>query len=76
VVGRTEDFSEDLEIPDQYRTTLRGYDEPIYARGRMANSESLDGSEDMMSETFFMSNMVPQLPRHNGEIWKGLENRA
>jgi hypothetical protein len=26
----------------------------------LANSESLDGSEAMMSETFFMSNMVPQ----------------
>lgn len=74
-VGRTEDFREDLEIPVQYRTTLGDYDEPIYARGHMANSESLDGSEDMMSETFFMSNMVPQLPRHNGAIWKGLENR-
>lgn len=74
-VGRTEDFREDLEIPVQYRTTLEDYEEPIYARGHMANSESLDETEDMMSETFFMSNMVPQLPRHNGAIWKGLENR-
>lgn len=73
-VDRTDDFRIDPEIPAAYRTTP-DKTEPYYDQGHMANSESLDGSKEMMSETFFMSNMVPQLPKHNRAIWKGLENR-
>ena len=74
-VERTNDFRPDPKIPPQYQTTSDDYDEPIYQQGHLANSESIDGSDASMSETFFMSNMVPQLPTHNTGIWKGLENR-
>lgn len=74
-VDRTNDFRVDTKIPQQYQTTPSDYDEPIYDQGHLANSESIDTSENAMSETFFMSNMVPQLPGHNRAIWKGLENR-
>lgn len=74
-VARKDNFREDSEILIQYRTTPQDYIESIYSKGHMANSESLDGSKEMMSETFYMSNVVPQLPKNNKAIWKGLENR-
>ena len=74
-VDRVDDFRVDPKIPAQYQTTPEDYDEPIYHQGHLANSESIDTSPTAMSETFFMSNMVPQLPTHNTGIWKGLENR-
>ena len=43
--------------------------------GHLANSESVDGSVAANSETFYLSNMTPQLPGHNRAIWRGLENR-
>ena len=74
-VERTDDFREDPDIPEQYRTKLSDYDEPIYDMGHLANSESVDGSVAANSETFYLSNMTPQLPGHNRAIWRGLENR-
>lgn len=74
-VERQDDFREDTDIEYQYRTTVEDYSEPVYDMGHLANSESVDTSIKANSETFLMSNMVPQLPGHNRSIWKGLENR-
>lgn len=74
-VERQNDFRVDPDIPTPFQTTPEDYDEPVYDLGHLANSESIDQSIEANSETFLMSNMVPQLPRHNGAIWKGLENR-
>jgi endonuclease G len=74
-VDRQDDFREDTDIPHQYRTTVDDYIEPIFDMGHLGNSESIDRSISDNSETFLMSNMVPQLPGHNRSIWKGLENR-
>ena len=74
-VPRQDDFREDTEIPAIYRTTPDDYDEPIYHQGHLANSESLDATVSMNSETFLMSNMSPQIPGLNVGAWKGLENR-
>lgn len=74
-VDRTDDFRIDPEIPVEFQTSPTDYEEPTYDQGHMANSESIDGSDEMMSETFLMSNILPQLPKNNRAIWKGLENR-
>ena len=74
-VDRQNDFREDLQIPKKFRTTVSDYVEPVYDMGHLANSESIDKSELANSETFLISNMVPQRPGHNRSIWKGLENR-
>ncbi|MFT5852139.1 MAG: endonuclease G [Colwellia sp.] len=74
-VDRQDDFREDPDIPSRYRTTVKDYVEPIYDMGHLGNSESIDQSVLANSQTFLMSNMVPQLPGHNRSIWKGLENR-
>lgn len=74
-VDRTDDFRSDPDLATEYRTTPDDYDEPVYHQGHLANSESIDRTLNAMSETFYMSNMTPQLPGHNTGIWKGLENR-
>jgi len=74
-VVRQDSFRPDPDLPVRYQTTPADYDEPVYHQGHLANSESIDRTVTANAETFLMSNIVPQLPRHNTGIWKGLENR-
>jgi len=74
-VDRQNDFRVDTELPAIYQTTPADYVEPVFDQGHLANSESLDDTITMNSETFLMSNMTPQLPGLNSAGWKGLENR-
>jgi len=74
-VKRQDDFRVDPDIKPVFQTTPDDYDEPVYHQGHLANSESIDQTQHANDETFYMSNMTPQLPGHNTGIWKGLENR-
>lgn len=74
-VHRQDNFRPDLELPANSRKTLRDFEEPVFDRGHLVSSASLDASIQMNSETFLLSNMVPQLPGLNRAGWKGLENR-
>ncbi len=74
-VPRQDNFRPDLELPASSRKTLRDFEEPVFDRGHLVSSASLDASIQMNSETFLLSNMVPQLPGLNRAGWKGLENR-
>ena len=74
-VERHDNFRVDPDIPTQYQTTPKDYKEPVYHLGHLANAESIDKTLTASSETFLMSNIVPQLPGHNIGIWKGIENR-
>ncbi|MBL4781812.1 MAG: DNA/RNA non-specific endonuclease [Porticoccaceae bacterium] len=74
-VERQNDFREDPEILEPFRTRPSDYNEPTYDMGHLANSESIDNTRVENSETFLMSNITPQLPGFNRAIWKGLENK-
>lgn len=74
-VERKNNFRVDPDIKTEFQTTPDDYDEPVYQQGHLANSESIDQTQSANDETFYMSNMTPQLPTHNKGIWKGLENR-
>lgn len=74
-VERQDNFRVDPDIKPIFQTTPEDYDEPVYHQGHLANSESIDQTQNANDETFYMSNMTPQLPTHNTGIWKGLENR-
>ena len=54
-------------LPTDY--TRSGYD-----RGHLAPAGDFKFSRRMMQETFFMSNMTPQVPQFNRGIWKELES--
>ncbi|QHT65644.1 DNA/RNA non-specific endonuclease [Rhodocytophaga rosea] len=72
---RENDFRPDPDVktgsatPDDYRGS--GYD-----RGHLAPAADFKFSNKAMSESFFMSNMSPQAPEFNREIWEHLESRV
>lgn len=70
---RTNNFRADKRIansptPEDYTNT--GYD-----RGHMVPAADADDPKEM-SDTFFMTNMTPQLPSVNRIAWKNLEDRV
>ena len=71
--ARKDDFREDTEIPAQYRVTLKDYQGSGLDRGHMAPAADFMNSAQMMSESFLLSNMMPQNPGNNRGIWKYTE---
>lgn len=73
-VKRTNDFRIDPNVPsgtavkDDY--WYSGYD-----RGHLAPSADFRWSRKALSESYFYSNMSPQLPELNREVWAKLENK-
>ncbi|MEL7123105.1 MAG: DNA/RNA non-specific endonuclease [Bacteroidota bacterium] len=85
-VFRTNDFRVDSLIKtgsaiekDYFLKTLLPdstyeYDGFGYDRGHLAPSADFRWSQKALSESYFYSNMSPQLPEFNREIWAELEN--
>ncbi len=73
--GRTNDFRADPAIPTG-SATLEDYKGSGYDRGHLCPSEDMDFSRESVSATFLMSNISPQKPRFNREIWLQVENYA
>ena len=70
--ARSNDFRPDPEISTA-SALLSDYKKSGYDRGHLTPAADMAFSEKAMSETFFMSNMSPQLPQFNRGIWKDLE---
>lgn len=74
-VKRLNKFQSDPEItydpvrPEDYRKT--GYD-----RGHLAPAADMTYTFNTMLQSFFMSNISPQLPGCNRGIWKRIENQV
>lgn len=80
-VGRTEDFRPDLAIPVHARSANSDFDElrasgsaEKFAKGHMAPANDMARTEQVMSESFFLTNMIPQVgPTFNSTVWARLE---
>lgn len=70
---RTEDFRPDMDVKPEYRATLQDYTGSGYDRGHMSPAANNGANKQAMSESFLLSNMVPQNPGNNRGIWKQLE---
>ena len=70
---RKDDFRVDPEVPVKYQSKLVDYAGNLYDRGHLVPAGNSTQDDDIMSESFFLSNMVPQVPNHNRGIWKQLE---
>jgi endonuclease G len=70
---RRDDFREDPAVRPECRSTLKDYAASGYDRGHLVPAANNTQSADIMSESFFLSNMVPQVPNHNRGIWRILE---
>lgn len=76
VAPRKDDFREDPQVPTQVRSTLQDYVGTGYDRGHIAPAANMTFSAQAMSESFFLTNMMPQVPGNNRGIWKYTEELA
>ena len=73
--ARTENFRENPRLPLPAQGTLKDYRGSGYDRGHMAPAGDMS-SEETMSASFFLTNMVPQVgPNMNRGIWAELEHK-
>ena len=73
-VDRTNKFYNDPEIegcPDSWDYSYSGYD-----RGHMAPAGDMKWDSKAMEETFFLSNICPQVKSLNTGSWKNLEEKC
>ena len=71
-VGRTNDFRSDPNVKTG-SASLPDYKGSGYDRGHLAPAGDMKSTYTAMSESFYMSNMSPQVPGFNRGIWKKLE---
>lgn len=73
---REDDFRPDPEISKEHQSQLKDYAGHPYDRGHLAPAGNNTQNDKVMSESFLLSNMVPQVPNHNRGIWKSLETHV
>jgi endonuclease G len=73
---RLDTFRPDYRIPEMFRADLIDYVNSGYDRGHLIASANQRETELQNSETFLLSNMSPQKPQFNREIWKKLEGEV
>lgn len=72
---RKNDFREDPLVKTG-SATLTDYEGSNYHRGHLCPAKDMQLTANLVSETFFMSNMSPQVGSFNQGIWKTLENKV
>ena len=73
--SRKNDFRVDPKI-SQWCATPEDYKRSGYDRGHLCPAADMSFDAKAMSETFYMSNMSPQVPMFNRGIWKQLEEHV
>lgn len=66
-------FAEDPKIPKTFQNTLEDFRGSGYDRGHLAPAADHKRSSDEMRDTFYLSNMSPQVPQFNRGYWVKLE---
>ncbi|EPS41952.1 hypothetical protein H072_4096 [Dactylellina haptotyla CBS 200.50] len=68
-------FLEDTAVPQKFRAGLKDYFRSGYDRGHMAPAADAKFSQDAMNETFFLTNMCPQVGEgFNRDYWAHFED--
>ena len=75
---RKDDFRPDADIAKEFQAQLADYaaEGRTYDRGHMAPAGDNTIDAKVMSESFLLSNMVPQIANNNRGIWKQLETKV
>ena len=73
---RKDDFRPDPEVPVQHQSQLADYAGKPYDRGHLSPGADNTQNDEIMSESFFLTNMIPQVPNNNRGIWKQLETKV
>ena len=69
------DFKEDPTLPDHLRATKRDYSGSGFDRGHLCPAADCS-TQDSVEDSFFMTNIVPQVPAFNRGFWKKLEEHV
>lgn len=72
-ISRTNTWAEDPSLPESARLGIYGYSGSGYTRGHICASADRLNSTEANNQTFYMSNMTPQLYDYNGGYWAVLE---
>lgn len=75
-VPRVNKFRPDPEIPVGERAELIDYRGSGFDRGHQAPAGNQTTDEQLKVETFFLSNIAPQVPALNQQIWRELEDKT
>lgn len=76
-LARTNNFQPDPNLEKGKRAELSDYKGSGFDRGHMAPAGNMRWDQQAMSESFFLSNMLPQTgKRMNQGIWKDLEEKV
>ena len=70
---RKDDFRPDPLIPDDKEAQLSDYKGNPYDRGHLVPAADNRTDQEQMSESFYLSNMIPQTQNNNRGIWRILE---
>ena len=69
---RNDDFKKDPEVA--VSPILEDYKNSGFSRGHLCPSADRQCTEEQNKQTFFLTNMQPQWQKHNGGLWKNLED--
>jgi endonuclease G len=72
---RRDNFRADTDVPEQHRATLEDYAGTGYDRGHLSPAAANTQNDEIMSESFLLTNMVPQNASKNRGVWRILELR-
>ncbi len=73
-VARKNNFKADPDLPRAISPSI--YTKSGFDRGHLAPAADFSWSEQAMAESFYMSNISPQVPAFNRGIWKKLEDQV
>lgn len=71
-IKRRNTFHEEKQVPYNMRSRLSDYSHSGFDRGHMSPSGDMSSSKAQY-QSFTLSNMVPQNPNDNRELWEGIE---
>ena len=74
--SRRDDFRADPKLAPEHRAELTDYAGTGYDRGHLSPAAANTRTTEIMSESFLLTNMVPQVPNLNRGIWLRLELRV
>lgn len=75
IASRTDEFFPDPDVTG-FNASTGDYSRSGYSRGHMAPAADMKWSKVAMMESFYLSNICPQLPRLNDGLWLELEQKC
>ena len=75
-VARVDAFKPDPSLPTTVQASLQEYSGTPYDRGHMVPFEDIGDEPQAAIESFYLTNIVPQVASQNRQIWRSLETKA